>query len=369
MKNKGFWATLLVLSLALCTWGYFHPYARLGFSLLPVILCANYRVLIAEWHKGIPRWIWVLWLVIFLSALGHLAYGRTLTDVMGVLLTVLLLGAYLLSRTISTELRVRLAWLAILGSAGIIINRTYDTTTFMPGFLGVFHYAALTLLIGLVLAPRNMRFWTALFVLPALLVSGSEEGLVSLVLIGLYCLLTHKITRQILVPLGATCLIAVPLFTTGWLEEVYPKLDSERLQHNMQTLSHGRWDAYVDLATKPGVWILGQGWYWVNVPSAEAERWSETHPGVQLWQTAHNAPMRVAAQFGILAALSWLFLILAGLWKSKYKTVFLIILCFAFMDYLLWAGAIAWPFVLLGVCYPSKQTWTPIYYEGHGGSL
>lgn len=374
MKDKGFWATLLVLSLALCTWGYFHPYARLGFSLLPVILCANYKVLLTSyhnwkaWHPDIPKWILMPWAILLISSVGHLLVRHSLNDVMGVLLIFLLLGAYLLAREMVQELKVRLAWLAILGSIGIIVNRTYDATTFFPGFLGIFHYAAFALLIGLVLAPRNMRFWTALFVLPALLVSGSEEGIVALILIGLYCLLTRKTTRQILVPLGATCLVAIPLLATGWLEEVYPRLDSTRLQLDMQTLSHGRWDAYVGLTMQPEIWVLGNGWYWVNVGSAEADSWVKTHPGVQLWQTVHNAPMRIAAQFGILAALSWLFLMLTALWKSKYKTVFLIILCFAFMDNLLWTGAIAWPFVLLGMCYPSKQTWAPVYYEGHGGS-
>ena len=70
VKASNLWSFLLVLSLALCLWGYFHPYARLGFSLLPIILCANYKILIAEWHKGVPKWILYPWAVILIFAVG-----------------------------------------------------------------------------------------------------------------------------------------------------------------------------------------------------------------------------------------------------------------------------------------------------------
>ncbi len=347
-KDKSFWAFLLVLSLVLCLWGYFHPYARLGFSLLPVLLCANYKVLVDEWHKGIPRWIMIPWLVMLAFAIGHLVYGKALTDAMGLLLTLLMLGVYLLARTMPDELRKWFAIFAIVGSITLITDRLSSATTIDPGIFGIFHIAAFAILVGILLAPKELRLWTMLLGIPAIAISGSEEGLIAIVIIGVYFILTRRISKQVTVLIGLIILLLIPLLATGWLQSVYPRLNTERFQPSLETLSNERWSSYTDLAVRPSIWIPGAGWYWNTIGSAEAK---DIDPS-SLWKTVHNSPVRVASQFGIAAALSWLFIFLFALWKFKHnRAIFLAILCFAMLDPFMVGAAIAWAWGLLGVCY------------------
>lgn len=351
---------MLVVSLALCLWGFIHPYARLGFSLLPIVLCANYKMIAKEWRKGIPKWVLIPWAIVETSACAHLIWGHTLNDIMGLLLVSMVLGVYLLSRTMTEELKNRLAWLAIIGSAALIIHKAIDIHAVSPGILGLYHSAAFAILIGIVCAPKNMKMWAALIGIIAIAISGSEEGLAALVIVLLYWLFTKQLDKRILLPLISLCLIAIPLLATGWIAQVYPNLNLNRLNSgDMEILSHNRWSAYADLYLQPDVWILGKGWYLNSAPSTDITLFAQQYPTTPLWQTIHNAPLKIATQFGIMAALAWLVIFLTALFKSnkESRAIFLVILCFAFLDHFMWDSAIAWCFALLGIAFATKETY------------
>lgn len=341
--DRWFWPIVLTFGLVLSFQDFLHDAGRYGFSIIIIVLMFNYQTLRTEWRSGVPKWILIPWFIIVLSSLAHAQAHRELEDFAGLALMTMLLGVYLYARHHRQEMRYCLAWLAIAGSIALLVHRMLDQQTIYPGLLGVFHTAAFAILIGIVLAPDRLKIPTLLLGIPAIIVSGSEEGIVILLGLTIYWLFVSKSLKKLLIVTGLMSLAIVPLLMTDVTANVYPRLREDRFTSGLNTMSHRRWEAYVDLVDHPTVALIGRGWQWVSVGSADEEDF------IPRWATIHNAPLRAMTQFGLLAGVAWLALMLSGLRKSKSKYVFLIILGFALFDHLPWTYGLAWPFVVLGV--------------------
>jgi len=290
-------------------------------------------------------------LVIGLSAVGHLVAEWSANNLMAVLLVALCYGYYLLSRRLP-GLSMALVLLGIYASVQLIINRI-DLTTHHLSLCGVYHIAMAIIVVGMFLSPIRFRplSWTLGAV--ALLISGSEEGLICLGLFVVIALIKRDWTKSALVPIGL-CLVVMAIYApVGYFQSVYTRLNSERfalngtLDERMENITHERWLSYVETFTEAN-WVLGEGWAWNSVGSAEADLYDD----IELWQTAHNVPIRITGHIGIFAGLAWfLIFIYAWLksWRSKWLYVWTCILFVAMIDHFLWTYIVVLPFILLGL--------------------
>jgi hypothetical protein len=65
-------------------------------------------------------------------------------------------------------------------------------------------------------------------------------------------------------------------------------------------------------------------------------------------QTVHNVPLVIVQQVGIFAALAWLFVTFYMVIKSKWKYIWIIIICLSIFDHYLWTQVAPWWWVILG---------------------
>jgi hypothetical protein len=74
--------------------------------------------------------------------------------------------------------------------------------------------------------------------------------------------------------------------------------------------------------------------------------------------TVHNVPLIVADQIGPIAALAWLFTVVACLVKTRWKYLFVAVLALSMLDHLVWTMFAPWLPVMLGI---ATTYHSPIY--------
>ena len=352
------WVAGLASGLALITVSLGHPVGRLGFSVLWLVLTFNYSRIWAEYKadKG-SWWLFIPLGVIGISALIHAIAGRTLYDLMGLLVVVMCYGIYLLARSLRDRFPQALAIMSALGSVSIIISRVINPYSswngYRPGLFGIYHITCFVILVGIIVAPPRTRTVLLLIGIPAMIMSSSEEGIACLVVLGVVALLKRDWNRRAVAGVVAMGVIVAILLFSGWFQAVYPRLNADRVSLNADTITHERWVAYQDFYASAPI-LTGGGWEWNSVGSQEATslNWPPK------WQTIHNAPLRVIGHFGIMAGLAWLFVMSYGLWRyrrTKYAYLFVTILVFSMVDHMLWSYMPVWPWALLGLVYIRKE--------------
>lgn len=346
------WVIFLTFGIAFTTSDYAHPLGRMGFSILWLVLAYGHNRIWAEYKidKG-PRWLWIPLSLIGLSALLHATIRHSLTDLMGLLLVVMCYGAYLLARSFRDKLPYVFAVLPAVASLSIIIGRSINPEAvsgfYKPGMLGMYHIACFVILCGLLLAPKKSRIILLVVGLPAIIMSSSEEAIACLVVLGLLMILKGDWSKKILVGAGLVGVAIIVLFASGWFSLVYPNLHIDRFTTGAETLSNSRWDAYVAWWYEAPK-LTGGGWEWNSTGSTE----SLLTDWPLLWRTIHNAPLRVAGHYGLLAGIAWLFVFAYAFWyyrKTEYAYVFALILVISMLDHMLWTHLIIWPWVILGI--------------------
>jgi hypothetical protein len=307
-------------------------------------------------------WVWVPLGVILLSAVVHLIAGESANDLIGVLLVVEAGGLYLIGRKLAGRMAVALGLMSVVGSVSVIVGKSLYPESATPGLYGIYHLACFVILAGALVAPSKWRVLALVLAVPAVIMSGSEEGLVALVALlvvvvvkgGVQAVWRKWKWRAAGAALAAVGIIGI-LVASGWYGTAFPRLNPTRFDGDVSGMSNHRWDAYLDLLSRD-VLLVGSGWEWntVKVPNAKTGYAAE----VPLYKTVHNAPLRVASQFGIAAGLAWLVIMLAALWRgrrSKYLYVFAVLLVFAMLDHFLWTSLFAAPWALVGMQRGSEE--------------
>lgn len=228
----------------------------------------------------------------------------------------------------------------VIESIALIVIAYIDPHQY-PNFLtGVCHTSAALILTGTLLLPYKLRWYLMILSTPAIILSGSEEGLAVLVVILLLGILTHKDWRfkigiYSLILLALTVLMPYPIISGG-IKNIYPRLNNLTTEISIDNATHGR-IAQIErgletIKTNP---IIGQGWQWVY-------RTSNTKP-------IHNVPVKIASEIGILGALAWFLMWLYFTIKSKnHKLALISLMGFALLDHFFWTYLMIWPWIIYG---------------------
>lgn len=286
------------------------------------------------------KWAWIPLALIWLSAFAHLCWHG---DYQGLCFCTWICALYLLGRQIGVKTWKFVIWGAVAASLFIIVTRLsiflahtypigdYDSYNYFHNtFWKPHHLVTLLIVAGLILS-KDWMVWG--LGITAIALSGSEEGMIALVIVIAVVLLKMWLAgrrNQVLGLLGVCAAIALILLFSGYSSAAFPNLTLSRFT-SLESVSHLRTKPILDLL-RSGDWILGTGFTWTV-----------------MWDTPHMVILKIASQFGIIAGLSWLFMMAAGFFRTKYKVLILVLLWFSVVDHSLWTELAIWSPMVIGI--------------------
>ena len=281
--------------------------------------------------EEVPKWLgWGYRLFAASGVICAIAYH----DMASLMLLVVLLlfpAIYFLAREYGNRIFSVLVPLAVIDGTAIIVKAVIEPQSYLTGVAGNTHISAVLLVMAPLLTGKK---WLLAISIPALVLCGSEEGLLALGLLGLLCL-AHRDWNKVAVGLGlAAVALAAVLVFTGVAGDYYPNLNADRFD-SVDSVSHKRLNAYEEAAGD--LHIIGTGYEFSMSPAV-----------------VHNVPLNIGAQIGVPAGLAWLALMLFGL-ATPWRYAFALLLAFSMVDHMFWSWLMFWPALMLGAAGMGKK--------------
>ena len=282
--------------------------------------------------SSIPRFIWIAWAIIFLSSLYHLGWHRSFDQLAGTFLIVTLLLLIDMPKATDNKIFTLMPIVAVIEVIAFLILKPLGFGRYDGFVTDCSHLSVFVILFGVLVIPSHrMKFILLCLAYPALILSGSEEGLFLLFALTAFTLIRRDYNWKWVIPVLLAVITLTISFYTGLFDDLYPALTGERITSgDPQQVLHGRWDDYERVVNAKD-YIFGTGWEW----SIEGS-------------IPHNVPLLISTQYGIPAALAWLALMFYGIFKTKYKYIFLLLLSISVIEHYPWTFMMIIPFLLLG---------------------
>ena len=329
---------IYLAGLALASAGIYDitaSYLGEGYIAVPILLSVFAIMLNFDYIKDTikrtglgEKWVVIPLLIIWLSCIGHLdiktaAYGSWFVAV------------YFLGRSLNHKVFNSLPYAAIVVSLFVMVSKIvlYTTGLYENHYLlwNAHHYLAFLILMGMIFAKGKIRGWTWILGIPAIIIGGSQEGLGILIALLIVWLLTNH-PKKSLIPLGLVGSLVAIIAFTGYGHAAFPAFNGQRLD-SLNNFTDLRITPIVDLF-KTHNWIWGTGW---------------TFDFNKAGSAIHNVVLDMASNIGIVAGLAWMFMIVAGFFKTPYRWVFFTLAWWSIVDNSLWTGLAIWSPLLLGV--------------------
>lgn len=359
--------------------GVFLP--ALGIAL---VIGTAFAVLIRDGEKQIlsdvgPKWTWMPLIVIVASMFARLTVEPTMKTLSSAFLGVILFAVYLAARKLGASLFKPITVAVVVEALSCIVIGLFVEPGIRTGGIISFparNYAVAgaLLILGTTVSVGRWQWFVTSIAVAGLLFIGSGEAVLACAILLVVALIRRDWGTKVLV-VGASVLITVAvLLITGAgkdlyhpaadkirtvasgdivgekivpgnaADHVYPRNVSVVIGNTTYTVHYEHeWEATLDNALF---------WRWSGWKRA-VENTTLLGHGFELtkfdFYTVHNVPLIVADQIGPLAALAWLFLMIAGLVKTKWKYAFVAILSLSLLDHMAWTLMAFLPWGLLGV--------------------
>lgn len=275
---------------------------------------------------------------------------------------------YLVSRNIGDIAFKPMPYVVIIESISIPIYSWILGWKTTGGLLSPTNYDIATFLIvfGILVSPKNMRWWLSIIGSVGLLFSGSGEAIfVGLVLL-ILALFSKIELRKIIYPIAAVIIISISLMGMGIFSRVQaPNVQRLAILGVTYNLIPGSdyWNTIKkDTETNFGVIVNT-----TVVDQITGYRQSNTHInsikpfgyGLNLtrfyWGIPHNIILIIIEQVGILAAIAWLWVVAYQTFTTPYKYAWLGLLFLGVLDHFVWTQAAPYFWVLAGVSNQIKR--------------
>lgn len=287
------------------------------------------------------KWAWIPLLIIWLSAAGQL-------DINTIAYVTWFVAVYFLGRSLNKKVFDIIPYAAIVVSIWLIGSRLtlYFTGLHLsevdsPAWYlwSIKNDMAFLVLMGMIFAHgKKISTWMWLLGVPAILIGCSQEGLVILAVLWVVWFVQSRHKLALVVLLGAFVAV-VGLTGYGYLYD----LNIDRFS-SLDRFLHVRVGAVENLFSTRN-WIWGTGWDFNFTGKA-----------------IHNTILDMASNIGIIAGLAWLFAMIAGLFKTKYKWAFLILIWWGIIDHSLWTELAIWSPMILGILTQKEKRNVTIDY-------
>jgi len=313
-------------------------------------------------------------------ALASLAFG------------IILFALYVMSRSIGEAMFSPFMVAVIIVAISCVIYSIYKEGR-SGGILSPTNYDIATgfLIFGTVVSAVRHQWWLLSIALFGLAFTGAEEALVCVALLSVVCLLRHDWGRKMVLPVAIVVIGLAVGFGTGLAKPYYQaaQLKVERFvmlvngesfdytiswdspgepyyprtfyttENNIQYLVHYEyeWEEALDSITF---------WRWTQYKHM-VQTFTPLGHGYEMnvfnYYFAHNVPMIIAQQVGIVAALAWIWVVVYCLIRTKWKYAFVAIIGLSLIDHFIWTQVAPWWWVLVGVATVSDRKSDLVFRE------
>lgn len=375
-----------ILGFGLASFGFrnqYYPGISIGICLC-IVVVAFVLLDRKNWRKEIlgSKYVYIPVIIILASIIisGFYQFSinkDTASLFARIMIAVLFFGVYLASRKYGESIFKPFA-IAVVVETASLIGFSFVYGIHNGGFAATTAYnvASALLLFGAIVSIFYKQWLVVTIALIGLCLTGAEEAVVGVIVIGITILIRRDFSKKLLVPIGLLLVVgilgiypfnytirlyAVPidkitLLITGHHNEralsmphmtTSDTLTPEAFNGNLDYMLHGRLQV-LDKAFQEWQW-LGSG-YVVNPVDA-------------VDNPIYNVPLVIAQQIGIIGALAWLFLIIYCLIKTKWKYAFIAIIAMGLFDNIMWCQFGIYLFALVGVSTVSERKSDLIFRE------
>lgn len=353
--------------------GIFLPHIGLA-----LIIVSSFAVVARGKIDWGPKWVWIPMLVIVVSMAARLLVDPTMKTLSGMLFGIAIFCVYLACRKLGQDVFKPITVAVVIQAVSLVVIGLFISPGIKGG--GIISYpthnydiATGFLVFGTVLAVGRRQWIVASIAMVGLIFTGAEEAMLATAIIGIVILARRDWGRRLLVPIGIVVVTAIIVFGFGVGQSLY-----ESNVYKMKTLATGEFvgrritpggdgvtyprEFYTD---EEGVSYLVQYdheweevldnalyWRWTGWKKAVNDIAPLGH-GYEVTEfnfyTVHNVPLIIVDQLGIAAALAWLFMLIMGLIKTKWKYAFVAVIALSLFDHYIWTQMAPFFPALLGV--------------------
>jgi len=338
----------------------FLPWIGLGLILVGLICLFDNKW--TEFKKNIgPKIIWIPLLVIVGSAFARIIVDPSGSSIASAGLFAIMFALYVAARKIGVKILWAFAPVVAIEAISCIIQGVFDQGNRAGGILTSFRdsqhtanydIATCWLILGTCLIlgfNKGIKLRYLAMVAAALYFVAAEEALVALVCLGVVAIIRKDISKKVVpvVIVLALCLGAGAI--TGNTQDLYRetryKIES-LVTNKVADKDHPTYEVYDDPMDRATTGRVGV--YKDTIKNVEPLGHGYTGTDLST-KTPHNLFLIVLNDFGVLAALSMLFLVLYCFWKSTWKYAWVGFISLAMVDHFLWNQTLPWLFVLMAL--------------------
>jgi len=275
------------------------------------------------------RWLLIPIIVIAASAFIHAVTSNNVYDWAGIGTVIIGILLLLLGRYVGVKLLWVFTLFGLLESILLIITQAVDPHPSNGVIFAIAHFSCFIILIGVFSAPQKYRWALLVLAIPAILMSGSEEGIWLLGIVAFVMFLRRDFSKYTWVLVFTTVVTLAIIIPTGQFSAAHPNLNNDRIT-TIDNASNDRVSPYKQAIGMNIIW--GTGWDY------------DTRG-----QTIHNVPLKVAYQWGILAGLSIVVIVVFGFMRTRYKYIWALMAGSMLVDHYLWTHLLPWFWLLAGV--------------------
>jgi hypothetical protein len=314
------------------------------------------------------KWVWIPMVIIALS----ISLSGELS-IFNIILGGVLFGLYLSARILGQRLFKPFAFAIVIETISLIWYGFEHIGDNQGGIISWTNYDIATgfLLFGLVFSSIKHQWWLSGIALAGLYLTGAEEAVFAILVLLAVVLIRRDWGYKILFPI-VTMVLFIPFSYTfdipqglyGGMVDKLPIIgQSATAQANTeiwvrdreveaQTNGEETWIHPIKNYTWEDVLDQMSGYRWYDWKNALTDIKVFGH-GYNMtnfyWGIPHNVPLVIVWQVGILAALSWLFVMVYLLIKTKWKYAIITILALSVFDHFIWTQIGMWWWAAVGV--------------------
>lgn len=335
----------------------FLPHIGAILIILPVY------ILLSRYYKQItlgPKCVWVPMVVIVVSMIARMCVGFSYQSLGGALFGLVLFALYIASRIIGKQVfdviiisNIILAVSVIVygliypgePSGGLMTGRALEF-----GRTANFNMVKTFIMFGAAVSVFRYRWYAVTLSLIALYFAGNIEAIIGVCFLGLVLIAKWDYSKKLIITgfilaiivLGWTIAgpgIELHEFTVYKLKAGYSLisggnhliLPEKTLPKKLDNLSTGR---LVDIKKAvDNIKPTGHGYYITTINEF----------------TVHNVPLLIMDQIGPLAAIAWMFLVVYGMFRTRWKYAWMVVIACSTISHEFWTQAAPYVWVLAGV--------------------
>jgi len=248
----------------------------------------------------------------------------------------LLVMSYLAARICGKDIFWAIGPTVIILSLAVIVYAGLNWSTWTVTYN--YNLVIAIMALGTILCPWKRKWLLVTLVLPSIFLTGASIGIVAIGVIVIIMILQRDWNKKALVPLALLGLLVIGAVSTGFAQTAYERA------HNIVTESTngegvtigGRVEGYKFALQEFA--LLGHGY----APQRTAQPTSDI-------RSIHNTPLRIFYELGPLAMGAWLFMMLFGIIRTRWKYAYGVIIALGLFDHMMWTWLAPLTFIILGV--------------------